>query len=88
MRVNSLDLVSFFRDNKLIVSESDCYMIVKMYDSNFDGSLSLIDFMLIVSPRAYTYTKNFVASSSRRISYAQKQTNLNYDMEFAVMQVL
>ena len=87
MQINTLDLVSFFRDNKLVVSEADCYMLVKQFDSNFDGDLNLIDLMLILCPRTYTYTKNFLATK-KHVTYAQQTTGLNYAMEFAVVQVL
>ena len=41
--INTLDLVTFFRDNGLVVSEADCYMLVKQFDSNGDGMLSLVE---------------------------------------------
>ena len=41
--INTLDLLAFFRDNGLIVSEADCYMLIKMFDSNGDGMLSLVE---------------------------------------------
>lgn len=41
--INTLDLVTFFRENGLIVSEADCYMLVKQFDSNGDGMLSLVE---------------------------------------------
>jgi hypothetical protein len=87
MQLTSLDLVNFFRDNKLVVSEADCYMLVKQYDSNNDGLLSLHDVMLILCPRNYTYTKNLVATA-KYVNYAKKVSGLNYQMELAVVQVL
>ena len=83
-QIDSLDLVCFFRDNKLVVSEADCYMLVKQFDSNSDGMLNLIDIMLILCPRTYTYTKNFIASR-KEFSYARTSTALSYNMEFVVM---
>ena len=41
--INTLDMLAFFRDNGLIVSEADCYMLIKMFDSNGDGLLSLVE---------------------------------------------
>ena len=41
--INTLDLHNFFRENGLIVSEADCYMLVKQFDSNGDGMLSLVE---------------------------------------------
>ena len=41
--INTLDLHTFFRDNGLIISEADCYMLVKQFDSNGDGMLSLVE---------------------------------------------
>jgi hypothetical protein len=38
-----MDLMEFFRANNLIVSEADCYMLVRQFDSNADGFLSLIE---------------------------------------------
>jgi hypothetical protein len=29
MQLDTLDLCAFFRDNNLVVSEADCYMLVK-----------------------------------------------------------
>lgn len=71
MHIDTLDLVTFFRENNLVVSEADCYLLVKQYDSNDDGVLSLHDFMFILCPRTYTYTKNFeiAMSSSNDLKY-------------------
>ena len=43
--ITTLDLVNFFRDNNLVVSEADCYMLVKAFDANGQGNLSLLDLM-------------------------------------------
>jgi len=90
MHIDSLDLVTFFRDNNLIVSEADCYLLIKQYDSNADGVISLNDFMFILCPRSYTYTKNFEMAMSRNhdLKYGAKQIDLGYRMEFAVMEVI
>ena len=90
MYIDTLDLITFFRDNNLVVSEADCYLLVKQYDSNADGVLSLIDFMFILCPRTYTYTKNFEMAMQREnnLKYGAKQIDLGYRLEFAVMQVL
>lgn len=42
-QINTLDLIAFFHDNGVVVSEPDCYMLVKMFDSNGDGLLSLVE---------------------------------------------
>jgi Ca2+-binding EF-hand superfamily protein len=42
-KIDTMDLMDFFRDNSLIVSEADCYMLVRQFDSNLDGYLSLIE---------------------------------------------
>ena len=42
-QINTMDLLDFFRQNGLIVSEADCYMLVKQFDSNGDGMLSLVE---------------------------------------------
>ena len=86
-QISTLDLACFFRDNKLVVSEADCYMLVKQFDSNSDGLLNLLDVMLILCPRTYTYTKNFV-KSKKEIGYAHANTGLSYAMEYAVLSVL
>ena len=41
--INTLDLYSFFHDNGLVVSEADCYMLVRQFDSNGDGVLNLLE---------------------------------------------
>lgn len=46
----------------MIVSEADCYMLVKQFDSNGDGMLNLVDLMQILCPNSYTYGKNFKAT--------------------------
>lgn len=86
-QINTLDLCSFFRDNKLVVNEADCYMLVKQFDSNHDGFLSLIDLMMILCPRTYTYSRNFRATK-RQVQYGRKDVALSYAVEFAVVQVL
>ena len=58
MQIDTLDLVVFFRDNYLVVSEADCYMLVKQVDSNNDGVLNLADLMRILCPNEYTTTVN------------------------------
>ena len=60
--VDTLDLVSFFRDEGLIVSEGDCYMLVRMFDSDGDGLLSLGDITTILCPRSYTYKRHLRGS--------------------------
>ena len=42
-KIDTMDLIEFFRENNLIVSEADCYMLVRQFDSNQDGYLSLIE---------------------------------------------
>jgi Ca2+-binding EF-hand superfamily protein len=41
--IDTMDLMAFFRDSSLVVSEADCYMLVKQFDSNHDGYLSLVE---------------------------------------------
>mmetsp|Transcript_632 Transcript_632/g.793 ORF Transcript_632/g.793 Transcript_632/m.793 type:complete len:108 (-) Transcript_632:690-1013(-) len=85
--INTLDLVSYFHDNGLIVSESDCYMLVQLFDTNNDGKLSLVDLMLALCPRNYTYKKNF-KNSKRFFEYAEDLKKLSYDIEYSIMKVL
>ena len=85
--INTLDLHNFFRENGLIVSEADCYMLVKQFDSNSDGMLSLVDLMQILCPRSYTYGKNYKATK-KYFQYGLQQTKLSYDVEYSVMKVL
>lgn len=62
MQIDTLDLVTFFRDNFLVVSEADCYMLVRQSDSNNDGALNLSDLMKLLAPRSYTTSKNLTAT--------------------------
>jgi len=71
----------------MVVSEADCFMLVKMFDSNGDGLLSLIDMMLILCPRNYTYRKNF-RSTKQHFEYGVRQPNLSHLISFATMKVL
>lgn len=87
MQIDSLDLVVFFRDNQLVVSEADCYMLVKQMDSNNDGLLNLTDMMRILCPRAYTTSVN-IKTARKYAQYAHITTTLNHAIEFAVVQVL
>ena len=41
--LTTLDMVSFFKDNKVIMGEAECYLLVAAYDSNKDGKLSYIE---------------------------------------------
>jgi hypothetical protein len=66
MQIDTLDLVCFFRDNHLVVSEADCYMLVKQMDSNCDGLLNLSDLMRILCPLEYTTSVNIKAT--RRVA--------------------
>ena len=63
------------------------YMLVKQFDSNHDGFLSLIDTMMILCPRTYTYSRNFRATK-RQVQYGRQDVALSYAVEFAVVQVL
>ena len=51
MQIDSLDLVVFFRDNYLVVSEADCFMLVNSIDSNNDGLINYTDFIKILCPQ-------------------------------------
>jgi len=41
--INSLDLVTFFRENGKVIPEADTYMLINAFDSNMDGRLSLLE---------------------------------------------
>jgi len=41
--INSLDLVTLFRENNKVIPEADTYMLITAFDSNKDGQLSLIE---------------------------------------------
>jgi hypothetical protein len=87
MKIDSLDLVVFFRQNRVFMSEGDCYMLIQAYDSNGDGELNLSDLMVILCPRAYTNSKNLRASQ-RNVNYALAVEGLNYSLEHAVVMIL
>ena len=67
MQIDTLDLVVFFRDNNLVVSEADCYMLVNAMDSNNDGYLNYADILRILCPTTYTTSINIKAAKN----YAQ-----------------
>lgn len=49
--ISSYELLNYLRDNNVFsVSESECYRLVKFFDSDEDGRLSLSDFIQIVLP--------------------------------------
>jgi hypothetical protein len=60
--IDSIELVTFFRDNGLVVSEADCYMLICMFDSNSDGLLSLADLTNILAPASYTYERHKIGT--------------------------
>ena len=41
--LNTLDILLFLKENSVIVSEQDCYMLVAAFDSNKDNKLSFIE---------------------------------------------
>ena len=52
--LETLDFVTFFRDNYLVVSEADCFLLVRANDSNADGMISLSDLMKMLLPNRYS----------------------------------
>ena len=84
MQIDTLDLVVFFRDNYLVVSEADCYMLVKQMDSNNDGMLNLADLIRILCPLEYTTSVN-IKTAKKHFQYAREQATLPHAIEFAVV---
>ena len=84
MQIDTLDLVVFFRDNYLVVSEADCYMLVKQMDSNNDGVLNLADLMRILCPVPYTTSTN-IRAARKHAYYAKEESVLPHAIEFAVV---
>lgn len=41
--LTTLDFLLFFKDNGIIVSEQDCFMLLSSFDSNHDHRLSFIE---------------------------------------------
>ena len=41
--LTTLDLLLFLKDNSVIVSEQECFLVVQAYDSNKDHKISLIE---------------------------------------------
>lgn len=49
--LSSYEILNFLRDNNVFgVSEAECYRLVKFFDSDEDGRLSLSDFQQIILP--------------------------------------
>ena len=86
-KITTLDLVSFFSDNGIIMAEADCYMLVKQYDVNGNGGLSLLDLTKILCPRSYTTAKNYKASK-KFFQYGVQAIKLRYEIEFAILKVI
>jgi hypothetical protein len=38
-----MDIVEFFQQNNQVLPEEDAFMIIKQFDSNQDGVLSLVE---------------------------------------------
>jgi hypothetical protein len=85
--ITTLDLISFFRENGLIVSEGDCYMLVTAFDKGGSGVLSLGDMMLILAPSSYDAKRN-MKGCQKYFQYGAPSIKLTHDIEFAVMNVL
>ena len=62
-----MDLVTYFRDNHIVVGESDCFMLVKQLDSNNDGALNLTDFSKLLCPSTYTTSDNLKAARKHHV---------------------
>ena len=86
-KITTLDLHNFFRENGLIVSEADCFMLVKQFDGTGTGSLSLLDLTRILCPRSYTQTKNLKATN-KFFHYGLHTVKLNYDVEYSILKVI
>jgi Ca2+-binding EF-hand superfamily protein len=84
MQIDTLDLVAFFRENYIVVSEADCYMLVKQMDSNNDGLLNLADLIRILCPAKYTTSVN-IKAARKHAYYAQQEAALPHAIEFAVV---
>ena len=41
--ITTLDILLFLKENGVIVSEQECYLIVSTFDSNKDNKLSFIE---------------------------------------------
>jgi hypothetical protein len=87
MQIDTLDLVVFFRDNQLVVSEADCYMLVNQMDSNNDGLLNLADITRLLCPRTYTTSQN-IRKTRKYAQYGEELKSLPHAIEFAIVQVL
>ena len=49
--ITSVDILNFLRQNQIEeINESDCYSIVKYFDSKGHGNLAFNDFLQIVMP--------------------------------------
>jgi hypothetical protein len=79
-------LVGFFRECGLVVSEGDCYMLVKAFDKGGTGALSMGDVMLILAPRSYDVKRN-MRGCQKYFQYGAPRITLSPDIEFAVMNV-
>ena len=56
MEIESLDLVLFFRDNNVVVSETDCFNMIQLICGK--GTLSLIDFIKLICPKSQSTFMN------------------------------
>jgi Ca2+-binding EF-hand superfamily protein len=41
--INTLDVLLFLKENHVIVSEQECYMLIAAFDSNRNNKLSFIE---------------------------------------------
>ena len=71
----------------MIVSESDCYLLINSYDSTGTGTMNLLDLTKLLCPRGYTTTKSLKATK-KFFHYGLHTVKLNYDVEYAVLKVI
>jgi hypothetical protein len=85
--LETLDFVTFFRDNYLVVAEADCFLLVRANDSNADGMINLSDFMKMLLPSRYSTFQNVKAARKHHV-YAARPKKLSHDIEFGVAMIL
>ena len=78
--VTPLELLNFFRDNGVTsVNESDCYFVIKFFDSDVDGKLHFADFMQILLP---TLNEKMRSECTQRVASGCKPNEfLTMDVE-------
>jgi Ca2+-binding EF-hand superfamily protein len=84
--IQSVDILSFLKENGVQATEKECYYVLKHYDVDGDNKLSYIEFLKIILP-AFD-PKLHEEACTRPITKVDKVGVLHYDIEYSLTQLI